>query len=162
MGLGGGLEPFLDLLGLNLLVPEVEALFTDKWASPPLFFPFENKASAAWSFHQLREVVTQLVHGVVELEGVERIRKSLKDHVHLSLFINQCPHNLHIIQKGNHLQHMDSNRSPGPHPAVHQLPDRCLFGLASLITEHVGQVVHHTLGGFKVTMLLLQHIVHRC
>ena len=47
MGLGGGLEPFLDLLGLNLLVLEVEALFTDKWASPPLFFPLENKASAA-------------------------------------------------------------------------------------------------------------------
>ena len=50
MGLGGGLEPFLDLLGLNLLVLEVEALFTNKWASPSLFFPFENKALAAWSY----------------------------------------------------------------------------------------------------------------
>ena len=39
-------------------------------------------------FHQLCEVVAQLIHRIVELEGVKRINKSLKDYQSSTFTVN--------------------------------------------------------------------------
>ena len=57
---------------------------------------------------------------------------------------------------------MISNGSSSLHATVHKMLNRLLPSLASLPSKHLMEIVEHIGGGLDVTMLLLQHIVHRC
>ena len=112
--------------------------------------------------HELGNSVLQLVHGIVQLEGIKGFGESFQDHIYFGLPINLRSKNLHLVEIANDQHHMISNGSSSLHTTVHELSDRLLPSLTSLPSKHLMEIVEHIGGSFIITMLLLQHIVHRC
>ena len=47
--------------------------------------------------HELGNSVLQLVHGIVQLEGIKGFGESFQDHIYFSLPINLRSKNLHFV-----------------------------------------------------------------